>query len=244
MPSLCPIGPRPPAVGGKMAATCVVCRGPARADFARCYQCGRHQLLGHGLLADAVVPISYAVKGTAFADDLWRYKSWLAPSATARTSMLALLLAFLTDHAACVWRHAAMPPPARLAVVPTGCGRPGPHPLLQLASPYLRLPLCPLAIRPGSQGRDLNVHRFQAGQAAAGASVLLVDDSWVSGGTAQSAAAALKLAGASHVAIVVLGRHLNPADPCSRRLTAELDPGPYDPRICAVHRAGPRVSAN
>jgi hypothetical protein len=237
--------PPPDAVAPRHGlATCVVCRGPARADLARCYQCGRHDLLGRGLLADAVVPISYAVKGTAFADDLWRYKSWLAPSAQARTSLLALLLAFLTDHGPCVWRHAGMPPPDRLAVVPTGCGRPGPHPLLQLASPYLRLPLCPLAIRPGSQGRDLDVHRFGAGPAAAGASVLLVDDTWVSGATAQSAAAALKLAGARHVATVVLGRHVNPADPASRQFATGLAPAPYDPRICAVHRAGPRPAAN
>jgi len=47
------------------------------------------------------------------------------------------------------------------------------------------------------------VHRFRA-DPAAGASVLLLEDSWVSGASAQSAAAALKLAGARHVAIVVL----------------------------------------
>ena len=52
-----------------------MCRGPVRPGFARCYQCGRHALLGHALLADAVVPISYAIRGTGFADDLWRYKS-------------------------------------------------------------------------------------------------------------------------------------------------------------------------
>ena len=48
-----------------------------------------------------------------------------------------------------------------------------------------------------------------------GSDVLVVDDTWVSGGSAQSAAAALKLAGARRVAVVVLGRHVNPADPRS-----------------------------
>jgi orotate phosphoribosyltransferase len=43
--------------------------------------------------------------------------------------------------------------------------------------------------------------------------VLLVDDTWVSGGSGQSAAAALKTAGARRVALVVLGRHVDPADP-------------------------------
>lgn len=184
------------------------------------------------------MPISYAVKGTAFAGDLWRYKSWPAPDASARASLLALLLAFLNDHGSCIWRHAAMPPPGRLAVVPTGCGRPGPHPLSRLVSPYLRLPPVPLAIRPGRQGRDLDLNRFQAGRIPAGTGVLLLDDSWVSGASAQSAAAALKLAGAGRVAVVVLGRHINPADPGAGPLIARLAPARYDRSACAVHAAG------
>ncbi|GAA1922385.1 hypothetical protein GCM10009716_33650 [Streptomyces sodiiphilus] len=42
-----------------------------------------------------------------------------------------------------------------------------------------------------------------------GENVLLIDDTWTTGHHAQSAAAALKSAGAGSVAIVVLGRHLN-----------------------------------
>src|SRR5580693_5445845 len=192
--SLYPLEPYPPPPsvsppGPPSLALCVLCRGPVRPGFARCYQCARHDLLGRDLLADAVVPISYAVKGTAFAVGLWRYKSWSEPSADAQTSILALLLAFLHDHGACVWRRAGMPAPSRLAVVPTGCGRPGPHPLLELASPYLRLPLTRLVIRPGMQGRELDVNRFCPDQTAAGANVLLIEDSWVSGASAQSAAA-------------------------------------------------------
>ncbi len=218
---------------------CGVCRGPVRPGYARCYQCGQHDLLGHGLLADAVVPVSYAVKGTPFAGDLWRYKSRPGPDPSirrAQASILALLLIFLTDHGNCVWRHAGMPPPGRLAVVPTGYGRPGPHPLLSLASPCLRLPVCPLAIRPGRQGRDFDQSRFMSRRVPAGSSVLLLEDSWVSGASAQSAAAALKLAGARHVAVVVLGRHVNPADPGAVPLLSRLAPSRYDPLTCAVHR--------
>jgi hypothetical protein len=187
------------------------------------------------LLADVVVPISYAVKRTALSADLWRYKSWPVPSARARASLQALLVAFLHDHGGCVWPNERIPGPDRLAVVPTGCGRLGPHPLLELIAPYLRLPSTRLVIRPGRQGRELDVHRFRA-DPTTGASVLLLDDSWVSGASAQSAAAALKLAGARHVAIVVLGRHLDPADPAARPLTARLTLGPYDPAACAVHK--------
>ena len=249
-PPLYPPAPRP---AGSPAADCEVCRGPVRPGFARCYQCHRHALLGPALLADAVVPISYAIKGTPFADDLWRYKSVPVPSspappsaspppsasapppallpaaASARASVLALLLAFLTDHGPCVWQRAGMPPPGRLAVVPTGAGRPGPHPLLRLVSPYLRLPGCSLALRPGRQGRDLDLDRFQVQARPTGASVLLLDDTWVSGASAQSAAAALKLAGARHVAVVVLGRHVNPDDAASAPLLAGLAAARYDP---------------
>jgi hypothetical protein len=155
--------------------------------------------------------------------------------ASAGASLLALLLAFLTDHGRCVWQRAGMPPPDRLAVVPTGAGRPGPHPLLRLVSPYLCLPGCSLALRPGRQGRDLDLDRFQILARPAGASVLLLDDTWVSGASAQSAAAALKLAGARHVAVVVLGRHVNPDDAASAPLLAGLAAARYDPSACAVH---------
>ena len=127
-----------------------------------------------------------------------------------------------------------MPPPGRVAVVPTGCGRPGSHPLLELTAPYLRLPVTRLAIRPGEQGRDPNASRFHAERTGLGANVLLLDDTWVSGASAQSAAAALKRAGARRVAVVVLGRHLDPADRLGGPLAARLVPGPYDPARCAA----------
>ena len=85
------------------------------------------------------------------------------------------------------------------------------------------------------------MNRFRTEKTAAGASVLLIDDTWVSGASAQSAAAALRLAGARHVAIVVLGRHVNPADPATGPLAARLAPAPYDPDTCAVH--GPKLES-
>jgi hypothetical protein len=228
----CVYPPEPPGRAG----ICAVCRGPAAPGYARCYQCGRHERLGPALLADAVVPISYAVKGTAFAGDLWRYKAGRDP-AGAQASLLALLLVFLHDHGACVWRQAGMAAPGLLAVVPTGCGRPGPHPLLELVAPYLRLRPAPLVIRPGRQGRDPDETRFYAERGQLNADILLLDDSWVSGASAQSAAAALKRAGARRVAVIVLGRHLDPADRLGAPLAARLVPGPGDPGRCAVHRA-------
>jgi hypothetical protein len=106
-------------------------------------------------------------------------------------------------------------------VVPSGRGRPGPHPLQALAAPYLARPWLSLRPRPGGDpwARTLDPTRFQATGLPPGAAVLLLDDTWVSGASAQSAAVALKLAGAAAVAVVVVGRHL-PASPPPRSLPA------------------------
>ena len=53
---------------------------------------------------------------------------------------------------------------------------------------------------------------FPATGLVPGATALRLDDTWVSGASAPSAAVALQLAGAAAVAVVVAGRHL-PATP-------------------------------
>jgi len=224
----------PPQSAG--AGCCAMCRGPALLGRRWCYQCGRHRDEAPGMLADVVVPIAYAVKGGRHATSLWRYKSGGPAGAAARASLRALALVFLRDHGACIWRQAAMPPPRWLALPPSGQGRPGAHPLARLLRPSLALRPVVLTPRPGEHlGRALNPWRFRAGSALAGASVLLIDDTWVSGASAQSAAVALRVAGARHVAVIVLGRHIDLADARSRPLCSGLASMRYDPRQCAVH---------
>lgn len=192
------------------------------------------------MLADAVVPVSYAVRGTPFAGDLWQYKACHASDAGIRTSVLALSLVFLHDHGRCVWDAAGMAAPDRLAVVPSGYGRPGVHPLLRLVAPYLRLPAVRLVQRSGEQGRELSASRFIVDETVDGANVLLLDDTWVSGASVMSAAVALKRAGATRVAAVVLGRYLNPADPLAAPLLTGIgwdgigNRTRYDQANCAI----------
>jgi hypothetical protein len=173
-----------------------------------------------GLLADVVVPAGYAVRGGPLAADLRRYKSAVAEegeAAAAAGRLRVLLGAFLRERGGSVWRRAGMAAgPEVAAVVPSGQGRAGPHPLAALVAACTGLPLVPLAVRPGAQhGRGVNRGWVRVGGDVAGLGVLVVDDTWVSGGSAQSVAAALKLAGAGPVAVVVLGRDVNPADPRS-----------------------------
>ena len=58
---------------------------------------------------------------------------------------------------------------------------------------------------------------------------------------APDAAVALRLAGARPVAVVVLGRHVDPADPRSARLLARMEAGGYDGSVCAVHDRHRRI---
>jgi hypothetical protein len=62
----------------------------------------------------------------------------------------------------------------------------------------------------GIPGRYFDPGRYAAVRRLNGQSLLLIDDTWVTGSSAQSAAAALREAGAVHVACVVIGRWLRP----------------------------------
>ena len=70
----------------------------------------------------------------------------------------------------------------------------------------------------------------------AGADVVLLDDTWTTGASAQSACAALRLAGARSVAVIVLGRHVTAAgSSVARRALAAM---PFRRWLCAVHARG------
>jgi len=200
-----------------------------QAGFARCYQCDLAHARCAGLLADVVAPVAYAVKGGRLAGDLWRYKSGAAGATEAGARLTAMLARFLREQGGQVWRAAGMAVgPELAAIVPSGQGRPGPHPLLGIVASCVGVPIVPLSTAPGAAARARGLADGVAagwltvGSAVAGADVLLVDDTWVSGASAQSAAAALKAAGARRVALVVIGRHVDPADPRSAEFLRTL----------------------
>jgi orotate phosphoribosyltransferase len=120
-------------------------------------------------------------------------------------------------------------------VVPSSRGRSGPHPLRSLAEPYLRLPWASLRARPAARGstRDLDPERFSAARLD-GARVLLLDDTWTTGASVQSATMALRRAGATAVAVVVLGRHLA-ASPPDLAGPSGLATVAFSPCRCAIH---------
>jgi hypothetical protein len=212
------------------AGICQLCRGPARPGRSLCFQCDLQAQSAPGSLADAVVPIAYAVKGGGHARDLWTYKSGGPAAAEAGLRLAVLLALFLREHGSCLWRAAGICGPTHVGVVPSGRGRAGTHPLRALVQPCTRLPWADLTARPGGSGgaRDLAPGRFRAARLAR-ARVLLLDDTWTSGASAQSAVMALRRAGAGAVAVIVLGRHLA-AGPDPARNPADLPrPGLHRP---------------
>jgi hypothetical protein len=227
------------------ARLCAVCRGASGSGSTRCFQCSLHWQCAAGGLADVVVPVAFAIKGGPHARRLWQYKSARVPAAAAAGQAMAIramLLVFLRDHGPCLWRAAGGGPPTHVAVVPTARGRPGTHPLRSLVEGYLTIPWAGLVARPGGeQDRDLDPGRFRAAPLPQIARVLLIDDTWTTGSSAQSAAMALRAAGATSVVTVVLGRHLS--RPVAERTGLGPAAMPFRMDGCAVHQdhpAGPR----
>jgi hypothetical protein len=184
--------------------------------YARCYACTHCEPV-----LDAVSPISYSVAHEQLHHALAAYKRLSGEVARRlRLQLAAVLWRYLAVHEPCLARAAGVEPRAGhsfelVTTVPSGeATREESHPLCwivgELMAPtrarYERLlRRSDAAVAP----RTFNPAKFSALRSLSGQSVLLIDDTWTTGANAQSAAAALKAAGAGAVAIVVIGRHVN-----------------------------------
>lgn len=214
---------------------CEICFNLTRG-FERCYACAHEP---HWL--DAVAPISYSVAHEQLHHVLAGYKRH--PDPWARRFTLGLT--------AVLWRHLVRHEPCVAAAARVGGGFPlvttvpssdprrdAAHPLREIAGSLCgptRERYQPLLARSdhATPGRAFHAEKFRATRELSGEPVLLIDDTWTTGANAQSAAYALKAAGAGAVAAVVIGRHLNrdwgPNDMRLRGLTRSFDWG-----ACAV----------
>ncbi|MGH9068136.1 MAG: hypothetical protein ACRD0J_11715 [Acidimicrobiales bacterium] len=201
-------------VPGPGPGVCRLCRGPCRAGFARCRGCSLI-LSQVSRPCHRVVPVSlYRVPGPLHLA-LRRYKDGVAAAARHHDAVVvgAILARFLFDHGPCLHR-AAGGAWDLVTTVPSSRGRPGPHPLEDAISlvPWLAAQHRPLLERAGGPlGHGLaGDGAFSVRGPVRGARVLVVDDTWTSGARAQSAAAALRWAGAEVPAVVVVGRVVDP----------------------------------
>ncbi|WP_030743992.1 hypothetical protein [Streptomyces sp. NRRL F-5135] len=223
---------------------CQVCHGPANQGFRTCWRCGRAaQQLGTGA-ADAVVPISLAPKHGQYANELWRYKNTQGHQRQYfQTGLTAVLWRFLALHEACVAEHCTVPGFDVVTIVPSTSGR-SVHPLRDMVAEIsgvtrrrYRDLLTPTQ-NAQALGREASPARYSSGALENGEAVLLIDDTWTTGGHAQSAAAALKAAGAGRVAVVVLGRHLNGTYGDTAAHIEQARMRRYDWKVCVL-RDGP-----
>lgn len=198
------LGPRP---GPDL---CSVCFNFTRG-YPRCWACAH----GEALL-DAVAPISYSVAHEQLHHALARYKR-LTGEVARRLSveLAAVLWRYLAEHERCVARAAGTAEFALVGTVPSGdLERDERHPLRWIVGELV----APTRSRHERLLRrsKLDVHtrafhpqKYEPVRSLGGESVLLIDDTWTTGANAQSAAAALRSAGAGPIAAVVIGRHLN-----------------------------------
>ena len=191
-------------------AVCVECFNLTRG-YGYCYACGaRPRVL------DTVVPISYSIAHEPLHEALAGYKRGTGVAAGRHVVELAgILWRFLAAHERCVARAAGVARFPLVTTVPSSDpGRDASHPLRRIvrelvgptSSRHRRLLTPSTAGRPP---RTFDAQRFEPLLTLAGEPVLLIDDTWTTGASAQSAGAALRRAGAGPVAAVVIGRHVN-----------------------------------
>lgn len=178
--------------------------------YQTCYRCGHAQR--H---ADVVAPISYSVHLGQLHAALAGYKRGHAAGARFKLELAAVLWRFLVAHEQCIARERNAESFEVVTTVPSSSlDRDAEHPLRDIvgrlveptARRYRRL------LRPTTAETDrraVDLRRYEVADTNVGESVLLIDDTWTTGASAQSAAGVLKEAGAEFVAVVVIGRHVH-----------------------------------
>jgi predicted amidophosphoribosyltransferase len=213
---------------------CETCFNFTRS-YSRCYACTQN-----GEWLAAVAPVSYSVASEQLHRALWGYKHLAGDVAKRlRMELAAVLWRYLAQHERCIARAAAVQAFDLVTTVPSGFrDRDKRHPLRPIVGELVgptRERHRRLLERTDIEvpERESHAERYRSRRALDGQAVLLVDDTWTSGASAQSAAAALREAGAGPVAAVVIGRHLNRDWHENDRRLRELE-RPYNWDRCAL----------
>jgi len=217
--------------------TCDLCTGPLETVGPHCSQCRAALAAWPGVHVDAVVPLTFAGPRSLQAkQDLRQYKDGgsVEVRSTAAYRLAHLVWYFAAYHAKCL--TALYGRPDLVALVPSGKAgaRSDGHPLVDLdflprKTPRLQLvrvrDAYPRAVDPGSLRVDGDVE---------GKRIVLFDDTWTTGASIQTAAVAVKRAGATHVTAVVIGRWLNGGWSPTDALMSRHDREPWRPDVCPV----------
>lgn len=223
-----PVGPR----------VCPTCRGFMAQGFAQCRGCHRQPDF-----FDVIVPVTYSLGRGQMHLALRSYKDGPAIEVRRKFTLelAGILWYFQEMHEQCIAAKAGVAEFDLVSAVPSS------DPDLDESRGNLRNVVGRIC-RPTAPryerlifptGADIEQHvyderRFSVNRRLDGRSVLLIDDTWTTGASAQSAGAALRSMGAETIALVVLGRHVGPDYEDHAQLFAEL-PQPFDWHTCSVH---------
>lgn len=196
--------------------TCRVCTAPIKSQYERCFRCTQHASTGLKT-SPYVFPLTYAIKGTQAEADLHLYKKRHGPPPdSAVVQRIEYQIGYFTwTHLDCI-EHLVGAPVSRVATVPSLKHPDELHPLATVVHKVLQtldIPIVELNPKrdvPESQRRECRDDHFTCAEQLHGEHIVLIEDTWVTGGHAQSAAAGLYRAGASHATIIPIGRLLDP----------------------------------
>lgn len=218
--------------------TCAVCGTPVKPAFDVCRRCERDQCeFGHSL-ADLVVPLWYGIRGAQSGYLMHSYKDVAAPARHHQILLSVLLLAALDLHGGCIEGRLGETVDSWAIVPSVRRDRIGEHPLhlvarrTGLARPEMTLVAGKASSRPGQRATSPDRFALTSGSSVRGGHVMLIEDTWASGGNAQSAALTLRDAGAASVTIVALARWLNPDERSTGEFVSSRLTEDYDPLVC------------
>lgn len=209
--------------------TCAVCATPV-TGYRRCYPCNSRRVRSG--LADATGFLTYAVAGQESGHLMRGYKA--RPPVTEHRQVVGLLLRLaLERHTRCAETLSAHLV-THWAVIPSLPRKPHAHPLHRLVSGHAQGTEAPLvAAIAAEQPRAIEAAHFTCAVPLPSTShVLLIDDTWTTGGHAQSAALALRRAGAARVSVLVVARLLKEDYGDNKRFIADMRTRDFNPRIC------------
>lgn len=205
----------------KFGHVCPVCAGPKGTGFALCKACGDEKKQALALrpggipLADTIRFGHYAYKGEQMYRVVQGYKNTGDPAANEyRKDIKYIAAEALAVHYPCIAKLTGNPPTAWATIPSTKSSRNygKPHILTNLVSPFMdRIGIRQLHLQANTEKKhnDINPQAFSLvseGRQPDLRHVLLIEDSWASGATAQSAAAMLRLQGAAHITVYCMAR--------------------------------------
>ena len=231
--------PVPPAGKG----VCERCHNHPKSDFRLCYSCWEVESQVSSP-CHLVVPVSLYEVPSQLHQYLRDYKD--SQDARVRhdfsAKVVCLLCYFLSQHKHCI-EAAAGGGLNIITSVPSTSGRQGEHPLVTALRrvPRFFQDYEPLVVA-GSVPLDhkkASDDGFRPARPLAGERVLLIDDTFTSGARVQSAASALNNGGATVVAIVPIGRVIDPSFGDVAEWWKELKRQPFSFDTCCIEEEPP-----